>query len=95
MATKSRKNKKSVDTETVPETESLTTISEERVPTVARELRANKRLDLTTVMVTQAKVPPSRRLFPSALLSELDELKSRLEEVERVLGITGHNTKET
>lgn len=44
-----------------------------------------KKLDVSVVSVTPAKVPPTNRLFPAALLSELDEIKERLDKLEKAL----------
>jgi hypothetical protein len=85
MATKKRKTKKSEDSTTTSESQST-------VP--AHPVQVKAKLDVSSVTVSAAKVPPAKRLFPSSLLAELDELKSRLEEVEKVLGINKHTTKE-
>jgi hypothetical protein len=42
-------------------------------------------LDVSAVEVTKAPVPPSRRLFPSSLIAELDTIKARLDEIEKKL----------
>lgn len=44
-----------------------------------------KKLDLNTVSVAPAKLPPNKRLFPASLLSELDEIKERLEKLEQAI----------
>lgn len=44
-----------------------------------------KKLDVSVVEVTKAPVPPSRRLFPSSLIAELDAIKARLDEIEKKL----------
>lgn len=44
-----------------------------------------QKLDVSSVEVAKAPVPPSRRLFPSSLIAELDEIKARLEAIENKL----------
>lgn len=44
-----------------------------------------QKLDVSTVEVAKSPVPPSRRLFPSSLIAELDAIKARLDEIEKKL----------
>lgn len=74
MATKKKKAKKVED-------------AVETSPATTDAADTKKPLDLTAISIPQAKVPPAHRLFPSALLSELDDIKERLEEIEKTLGI--------
>jgi hypothetical protein len=52
--------------------------------TTAQTSQAQK-LDVSKVEVAQAQVPPSRRLFPTSLIAELDSIKARLDELEKKL----------
>ena len=69
MATKKRKSKKVEDQIEAPTT----------------EITSTKKLDVSSVEVAKSPVPPSRRLFPSSLIAELDAIKVRLEELEKKL----------
>lgn len=44
-----------------------------------------KKLDVSSVAVVPAKLPPNKRLFPASLLAELDEIKDRLEKLEKAI----------
>jgi hypothetical protein len=56
----------------------------EEAPVEVVEAPAQK-LDVATVEVAKSPVPPSRRLFPSSLIAELDAIKARLDEIEKKL----------
>ena len=49
------------------------------------EITSTKKLDVSSIEVAKSPVPPSRRLFPSSLIAELDAIKVRLEELEKKL----------
>lgn len=47
--------------------------------------KPTEKLDVTKVEVASASQPPSRRLFPTSLIAELDSIKARLDELEKKL----------
>jgi len=50
-----------------------------------KDVRKKKALNVSEVSVAPAKVPPSQRLFPVSLLTELDDIKSRLDKLEQAI----------
>jgi hypothetical protein len=76
MARKKKTKTSEVESpEVISPVESTETVSSER----------RKKLDVHAVSVVPAKLPPNKRLFPAALLEELDQIKERLDKLEKTI----------
>ncbi len=76
MAKKKKTKNTEVETlEPINSVESTETKSSER----------RKKLDVHAVSVVPTKLPPNMRLFPASLLQELDEIKERLDKLEKTI----------